>query len=67
MITLFFTGKPPDQQAAVEAEIETFDTKFQALGNEPLHKQEKALLRTFLIVALTSPAGTLPPAHSPTS
>ena len=61
MLQLFFTGKDSDRQATVEAEIDAFDTKFQALGNEPLSKMEKALIRTFLLVALTSPVGTSAP------
>ena len=61
MITLFFTGTESDMQAAIEVELDTFNARFQALGNEPLIRSERALLRTFLISALSAKEETSAP------
>ena len=61
MITLFFTGTESEMQAAIEAEIDAFNTRFCALENEPLNRSEKALLRTFLISVLSAKAETSAP------
>jgi len=40
-------------QKDIEEEITAFDTGFQRLGNAPLVRSEKALIRTFLVARLT--------------
>lgn len=40
-------------QKDVEQEIDAFDASFQKLGNAPLVRSEKALIRTFLVARLT--------------
>ena len=40
-------------QKDVEQEIEVFDAEFTRLGNAPLVRSEKALLRTFLIARVS--------------
>lgn len=45
-----------------EEEIETFDTFFQAIGNQALSRLERAILKTFLVAKAT---GLLPSAPAP--
>jgi hypothetical protein len=40
-------------QKDIEQEIEAFDSAFIGLGNAPLVRSEKALIRTFLVARLT--------------
>lgn len=40
---------------AAEVEIDRFDTLFQQLGNTPLIRSERALLRTYLVAKATRP------------
>lgn len=53
---------PADLTRAVEAEIDAFDQVFMSplnqggLGNSPLSRGEKALLRTYLLARLTDRA-----------
>ena len=42
-----------DLQKDVEQEVDAFDASFQKLGNAPLVRSEKALIRTFLVARLT--------------
>lgn len=48
-----------EQEPLVNQEIERFDRWFQSeLGNEPLVRSERAILKTFFFYKLRGPNGT---------
>jgi len=47
-------------QKLIEDEVEAFDRSFTALGNAPLVRSEKALIRTYLLARLKGLVASLP-------
>jgi hypothetical protein len=52
MITIQSTCNDESLEADVDQDIAAFDAWFQARGNEPVVKFEKAILKTFLFFKL---------------
>lgn len=53
-------------QKDIEQEIDVFEAAFTKLGNAPLVRSEKALIRTFLVARLSGRVSS-PPEDSKTS